>query len=186
MTRRVAAAFGVAAVVALGSVACSSDGTSTHTSTTKAKRPSSTAAPSPSAKMSATKVLGADLAYSDFDRIVAASGLGDEMDKAKALTLFVPSNAALASMGDGGVDQLVGDPDAAKAFVQRHAVDAKLSVTDLLNHGDPVTDEAGTVWKVAVVDGQPTVGGAGFGPRDIPMRNGYLHVLTAPGSPTRG
>lgn len=172
-----------AAAVALWPAACS--GGDDAKDAGKKKGPSATAAPAPSAKMSPTKVLSADLSYSDFDRIVVASGLGKDLDSAKELTLLVPSNEGLKALGDGAVDRLVANHAAAEAFVKSRAIDAKLSVTDLLNRTEPITDEAGTVWKAAVVDSRPTVGGATVGPQDIPMRNGFLHVIDAPGDQTK-
>lgn len=166
------------AVLLVAAAGCSGD------DATPKKGPSKTA-PARSAKMAPTTVLAADLNYSDFNRIVVASGLGKDLDAAKSVTLLVPSNAALATLGAGRVDELVADPDAAAAFVKSHTIDAGMSVTDLLNHDGPVTDASGTDWKVVVVDGHPEVGGATLGPQDIQMRNGWLHVLGAPGQPTR-
>lgn len=180
LLRRVAAL--AAAAVVLTSAACSGRDAN---DAGKKKGPSATAAPAPSAKMAPTQVLNADLSYSDFDRIVVASGLGKDLDSRKELTLLVPSNEALKSLGAGAVDRLVANPAAAAAFVKARALDARLSVTGLLNRTEPIVDEAGTVWKAAVIEGRPTVGGATMGPQDILMRNGFLHVLDAPGTPTK-
>lgn len=170
-----------AAAVAIGPTSCSG----TKGDDTAKKKPSETAAPAPSRKMSPTKVLAADLNYSNFNRIVVTSGLGKELDAAKKVTLLVPSNAALDTLGAHLVDKLIADPVAAATFVKTRTLGESLNVTDMLNRTEPIKDEAGTVWQAKVVDGRATLSGASLGPMDIPMRNGYLHVLDSPGEPGR-
>ncbi len=136
-----------------------------------------------SASMSLSEVLAADLAYSTFNRVFQASGLAAELDDAKAITLLVPNDAAMATLGDDVLAELE-DPGSAAAFVRGHSLDGSSTVTDLLNAGGAVTDRDEGTWTVAVVDGRPTVGGAGFAVQDIATRNGYVQVIDAVGDVT--
>lgn len=137
-----------------------------------------------SASMSLSEVLAADLAYSRFNQVFQASGLASELDGADAVTLLVPNDAAMATLGEDALASLA-DPERAAAFVRGHSLDGSSTVTDLLNAGGAVTDRDGGTWKVAVADGRPMIGGAGFAVQDIATRNGYVQVIDALGDVTR-
>lgn len=171
------------AVAACAVVGCSS-GDDEPSKGSKEDEPAA-AQEQPSASMSLSEVLDADLAYSTFNQVFQASGLAAELDDAEAVTLLVPNDAAMASLGDDALASLA-DPDRAAAFVRGHTLDSASTVTDLLNAGGTVTDGDGGTWEVAVVEGRPTVGGAGFVVQDISTRNGYVQVIDAVGAVTPG
>lgn len=157
--------------------ACTSDDASTS------KKATATTTPQRSASMPLSKVLSADLNYSKFNDVVAASGLSGELDAMKSVTILVPSNAAMDALGADDLQKL-NRPDAAAAFVHARALDGSHSVTQLLNAGGPVADLGGTTWTFAAADGVATAGGARFSVQDIATRNGYVHVIDGVGAPS--
>lgn len=178
-TRTCLSAVAIAASLLITS--CNDSGGKSSATSDPKKSTSSSAAEQLSASMSPTEVLDADLQYSIFNQVVVASGLGKDLDAAKKLTIFAPSNAAFDELGEDGTAELIADPAAAVAFVQRHAVPASLSAADLINSGGVVTDLAGNDLEVASDQAAVTVGGANVTTSNIATRNGYLHVVDSTG-----
>lgn len=136
-----------------------------------------TVAEAPSASMSPTEVLSADLAYSTFAELVNAAELGPQLDDLEALTMFVPSNAVFDELGDEETERLREDPDRARAFVEQYLVATSAGIAELLTAAEPLETLSGDSISVEAVDGVITVGGAPLVTPDIPTGNGYLNVI---------
>jgi uncharacterized surface protein with fasciclin (FAS1) repeats len=136
-----------------------------------------TAAAPKSASMTPTEVLDADLAYSTFAELVTVAEMGAELDEMNALTMFVPSDEVFDELGESATDELLGDPDQARAFVEQYLVADAASIPELLTAAEPVETLSGDTITVAAAEGKITVGGAALVTPDIPTATGYLSVI---------
>jgi uncharacterized surface protein with fasciclin (FAS1) repeats len=161
-----------------------SKGAASSTSTTG--RGTSSVPPAKTAKMTPSKVLRGDRRYSTFEAIVNRSGLADEFDKKKNLTVFAPDNDTFEDLGPSLTKKLQTDKALAATFVNQHLVAQRLDLTRLVTNTKPLTTLAGTQVETrydpsgkGVEAGTLAlfVGKAQIVSVDIPTKNGILYVV---------
>jgi len=117
---------------------------------------------------------------------VGAAGLDETLAVGGPWTVFAPDDEALASLDPAVIDELRGDPEAARAFVLAHVVGGVWRGPDLLTlDGQTVTTEAGTTLSFALIDGIVTIAGEPEGtvtvePLSLEAANAVIHGVDRP------
>lgn len=128
-----------------------------------------------------------DLAVADgrFTTLVAAlqaTGLDTVLaDHAGIFTVFAPTDAAFAALGEGVVDSLLGDLDTLSQILLTHVItDASIdSVTAFSLSGGSAVTASGASVTLAIRDGSLFINNARVIQTDIKAENGIIHVLDA-------
>jgi transforming growth factor-beta-induced protein len=124
---------------------------------------------------------------SELAAAVEASGLKEQLEGSQRYTLLIPSDEALAPFADELSD--LGKPEnreALQKFVRAHVIDGKKLAADLspaaggTTNTNTVQNLLGEDVDVVVSGGEVTINGAPLQTKDIQVRNGALHVLSAP------
>ncbi len=135
-------------------------------------------AASPDAITTVGDVIAAAPELASFAALVERAGLTVTLaDTARALTVFAPTNAALA---EAGLDALA--PDALRARLLAHVLDTRLFSTDAL--GEMTVETAGgTEMTLDSGDGSLSVSAGGTTARvvapDLDAENGVVHSIDA-------
>ena len=108
--------------------------------------------------------------FSTFLAAADAAGLGDALSSDEPITVFAPSDAALAGIGlEAGDERL-------QAVLAAHIVDGRLSSADLAQNST-VTSRDGTQLDITVTGDSIAVGTANVIEPDLEADNGVLHGM---------
>lgn len=88
-------------------------------------------APAAAQDRSTFDVLMSSPRYRNFVRLAKASGMDLTLMSKHDITVFVPSDRAMAAMGEGNLRSLMQNPGAAKRLVGCHVVGTELRACDL-------------------------------------------------------
>ena len=102
---------------------------------------------------------------------VEAAGLGDTLEADGPVTIFSPSDEAMANVPDS----IKNDPALLERVLEYHVVEGNLTAADLAD-GKLTTLEGSDLNIVVGVDG-PTVNGANVTSADIGGANGTMHIV---------
>ena len=125
------------------------------------------------------------LASDDFNTLVAAlqaTGLDATLaDESGTFTVFAPTDAAFALLGEDTINALLGDTDTLSDILLYHVVagSAVDSLTALTLAGGDVEMANGDLAPIALTENGLTIGGAWIVMTDIPATNGVIHVIDA-------
>ena len=111
-----------------------------------------------------------------------AAGLDSTLaDETTTFTVFAPTDAAFAVLGDANIAALVGDTDALTEVLLQHVVSGAAidSVTAYSANGTSVETASGAMIDVMIDGASLTIGGATVTTADIYTTNGVIHVIDA-------
>lgn len=111
-----------------------------------------------------------------------AAGLDSTLaDENETFTVFAPTDAAFALLGEENIEALVADTDALTDVLLQHVISGAMvnSVNAYAANGTAVTTAGGAEIDVLIQDGALTVGGATVTTADIYTTNGVIHVIDA-------
>jgi Secreted and surface protein containing fasciclin-like repeats len=102
-------------------------------------------------------------------------------DETTTFTVFAPTDAAFAVLGDANIAALVGDTDALTEVLLQHVVSGAAidSVTAYSANGTSVETASGAMIDVMIDGPSLTIGGATVTTADIYTTNGVIHVIDA-------
>lgn len=129
-----------------------------------------TPAPAPLAE-----TLARDPQLSTFNRLVAQSGLADELRTAGPITVFAPSDEAFKAVPAKTMEALAGDPAQLKAVLSNHLIDGRVAAADV--KAGPAKTRLGGNLMLAKAGGFVTVDDAVVQQADIVATNGVAHVV---------
>ena len=120
-------------------------------------------------------------ASDDFETLVAAvqaAGLVETLQGDGPFTVFAPTDAAFARLGDDAIVSLLRpeNRDQLTAILTYHVVPGRLSAMDLRD-GQTLTTVNGETLRVTKRDGTVMVGGATVTQADVYASNGVAHVI---------
>lgn len=102
---------------------------------------------------------------------VGTAGLDDTLEADGPITIFSPSDEAMANLPDS----VKNDPALLDRVLKYHVVEGNLTAADLAD--GKLTTLEGSDLNIAVGDGGPTVNGANVTSADIGGANGTMHVV---------
>ena len=116
---------------------------------------------------------------SKFVDLVELSGLDASLMMTEAVTVFVPTNAAIEQMSKERYDYLT-DPqnnEELVAFIQAHTLPNEVSTSEFENNQVIETSTGENITISTSVSGVVTIGGANIVHGDIQASNGTIHVV---------
>lgn len=123
------------------------------------------------------------VAAGNFTTLVAAlqaAGLDSVLaDESKTFTVFAPTDAAFATLGEANLNALLGDSDALTAVLLQHVIaDAEVnSISAYAANGTNITTASGAQIPVSIENHVLRIGSAAVTMADIYTSNGVIHVL---------
>ncbi|KAI9764152.1 MAG: hypothetical protein M1839_006040 [Geoglossum umbratile] len=102
-----------------------------------------------------------------FNNLLVEAGLSSTLDGSSSVTVFVPSNAALAAASGAG----------GSAFLQGHIIPSFVGYLPLLTNGAVFTTQSGTTLKISITNGQFYVNGIQIITPNNIVGNGVVHVI---------
>lgn len=121
------------------------------------------------------EALQADERFSTLVKALGTAGLTGTLQGKGPFTVFAPTNAAFAALGDGVADQLLADRATLTKVLTYHVVAGKLT-SDVMKIG-PVRTVAGGNLTIGVTGGKVSVNDAKVVTADVPATNGVVHVV---------
>jgi len=169
---KVLGGLAVASALALGTVACSSDSSSSPTTT--AKSGSSTTAPA----KTLVEIASGNADFSTLVGAVKTAGLVDTLSGKGPFTIFAPTNAAFAKLPAGTLSSLT--PEQLKSILTYHVVAGEVLAKDV--KPGKVKTVNGAEFTVNVNNGKVTITDAkgntvNVVSTDIVGSNGVIHVI---------
>ncbi|WP_049722958.1 fasciclin domain-containing protein [Gilvimarinus polysaccharolyticus] len=128
-------------------------------------------------------IVATAVANGNFTTLVTAlqaAGLDTTLaDENATFTVFAPTDAAFAMLGQDNINALLNDTDALSAVLLQHVIaDAEVnSLQAFAANGSSLTTAAGTDISAHIVDNHLTIGGATVSMFDIYTSNGVIHVI---------
>lgn len=111
--------------------------------------------------------------FSTLVTAVKAAGLVEALQAKGPLTVFAPTNAAFAKLGDEKIKAVLADKELLKKILLAHVVEGKVMAADAVKlDGKKVNG-----FEVKVTDGAVTIGTAKVVKADITASNGVIHVI---------
>lgn len=92
------------------------------------------------------------------------------------VTLLVPSEETLASLGDARLKKLAADGEAMKEFIDNHLLHGRYTVTDMVTKGE-LTTAGGDPLEVRQLEDGVECGGLPMMTTDLLCRSAIIHVL---------
>jgi len=92
------------------------------------------------------------------------------------LTVFAPTDAAFAALGDATIQALLADPAKLAAILKYHVVAGEVTAAQVVNLSSASTLNGASV-NISVNGGTVMVNDATVTATDIPARNGVIHVI---------
>lgn len=124
------------------------------------------------------------VAAGNFETLVAAVQaaelVGALSDPDANLTVFAPTDAAFALLGEDNIAALLEDVETLTALLTQHVVGTEISAVDAYAaNGTSVETLSGAAIPVTISNGVLRVGGAEVITKDIYTTNGIIHVIDA-------
>lgn len=125
------------------------------------------------------------VAAGNFTTLVAALQAADLdttlADETTEFTVFAPTDAAFAMLGEENIAALLADSEALSAVLLQHVVAGSTinSVNAYAASGSEIATASGAEIEVLIQEGALTVGGATVTTADIYTTNGVIHVIDA-------
>ena len=121
---------------------------------------------------------GDRLTLRTFAKAVEASGIEEQLETDKPMTLFAPTNAAFDKLKPGMLDQLMETNNRAllRDIIEFHIVPGTLTSKDLAD-GASIRTREGKRIHIRVVKGEIMVNEARVVRRDIKCSNGVIHMI---------
>jgi uncharacterized surface protein with fasciclin (FAS1) repeats len=137
------------------------------------------AVPAYASNRSLTDLLAGSGVFDRFEQAVKAAGLDDRFAKSGDYTLFIPSDEAFARMPEAQREALMSDPEALAAMIDRHVVQGRYTIADLMKEREAHTMNGSTidVGPSARYNGHIGVGGAELVQTNLFAANGVAHVI---------
>jgi len=122
-----------------------------------------------------------DIAASDpqFSTLVAAvqaAGLVETLSSEGPFTVFAPTNAAFAKLGDATIQALLNDPATLQSILLYHALSGSVYAADVLQRSSATTINGQDV-VFSVRNGSAYINNAKITVTDIQASNGVIHVI---------
>lgn len=122
------------------------------------------------------------VADGNFTTLVAAvteAGLDTLLaDESQTFTVFAPTDAAFAMIGEANLAAILADKEALTALLQQHVVPGQVTSIDAYAaNGTELTTAGGAKVAVNIMDKMLSVGGAKVITADIYTNNGVIHVI---------
>jgi uncharacterized surface protein with fasciclin (FAS1) repeats len=172
--------------VGLIAAACSDDDGDSAASTTEATEAPATTDDSTSSVGTVVDVAEADGRFTTLLAAVEAAGLGDALTGDEKVTVFAPTDDAVAALPEGTVDSLLADPEGALTdILTYHVVAGEVPAADVVQlDGQEVETLQGTTLTVGVTDDGVTLTDAtgqvvNVVVTDVYADNGVIHVIDA-------
>ena len=114
---------------------------------------------------------------SDFNKLVIASGISQELEGSGPFTIFAPSNRAFQNLPKTQIEDFLKKENLYRLqeFVKNHVVSGNLT-TDKINQG-ALTTLSGKTINIDVRGSQIKVGGAEITQPDNPASNGVVQIV---------
>lgn len=144
--------------------------------------PTSTVPPTTVAPSGAKDVVDTAIGAGNFKTLVAAvqaAGLESTLRNTKEITVFAPTDAAFAKLGDAKIKALLADPKALAAILSYHVAPGKLTSQQIHERFfGSVKTLQGTdifyyVWNGRIIINNQAI----VTVKDIPASNGIIHVI---------
>jgi len=119
----------------------------------------------------------------ELETLVAALGAADlvtTLDSTEeTFTVFAPTDAAFAALGQANVDALLADTEALSDLLLQHVIQGAEvnSINAFAANGTSVTTASGDDIAVSIVDGALKFGGAEVTVTDVYATNGVVHII---------
>jgi uncharacterized surface protein with fasciclin (FAS1) repeats len=113
----------------------------------------------------------------NFSRAITAAGLTNALNSAKAITVFAPSNSALAALGTGNVKTLMGNKADLIKVIQYHIVSAQVTPANLAA-GKPIPTQLGLPVHPAKSGDKYKVNNAEVACGNIATSNATLYIIS--------
>lgn len=110
---------------------------------------------------------------------VEAADLTDALTGSDPLTVFAPTDAAFAALGEDTINALLADPPALANILLYHVTAGRLFASDVVAAASIPTLSAEGALTVEVSNGVVRLNGVQVVMTDIQARNGVIHVLDA-------
>ena len=110
---------------------------------------------------------------------VEAADLTDALTGSDPLTVFAPTDAAFAALGEDTINALLADPPALANILLYHVAAGRLFASDVVAAASIPTLSAEGALTVEVSNGVVRLNGVQVVVTDIQARNGVIHVLDA-------
>lgn len=122
------------------------------------------------------------VAAGSFETLVAAVEAADLVsvlsDPDASLTVFAPTDAAFAALGEDNIAALLEDVDTLTAILAQHVIGSEVnSINAFAANGTSVETFGGADIGVSIVDGKLYFGGSEVVTKDIYTTNGIIHVI---------
>ena len=115
--------------------------------------------------------------FSTLVAAVKAAGLVSTLrDMSKQYTIFAPTNAAFAALGQSTINALLKDPATLKSILLYHAVPGSVLRSDLRNSGRVKTVQGSNV-RYSSQGGRLRINTSGVTSANIIAANGVVHVI---------
>jgi len=191
-------AAGAIIVVTTEPVAEPTTTTTTTAPTTTTAAPTTTTTAAPTTTTEAATTTAVPVAYTLWDALnqtgentqfatigaalglqAALESLNDDTGAQLDITLFAPSDAALAALDPAVLPALASDPDAAETLVNYHTLPTRLLAADLIAaDGTQLTTLSGLPLNITVEDGTVILNGTTkVTVSDVEADNGVIHVI---------
>jgi transforming growth factor-beta-induced protein len=126
--------------------------------------------------MNIVQIASGDSRFSTLVTAVKAAGLVDALSGAGPFTVFAPTDAAFAKLGQAAINNLLANPDKLKSILLYHVVGQKLPAAAVVKL-PLVTTLNGADALLAVKAGNVSIDNATVTATDIMASNGVIHVI---------
>ena len=133
-------------------------------------------AKAPAACRSISQLLSTDSQLSSLYAAVQTAGLVEELNKAKSITVFAPSDAAFAKVPSDQFAALFGDGERLADVLLYHVVEESATAADLRGAVSGTTVQGGDI-TISTSGNAVRVNGANVVRADIRACNGIIHVI---------
>lgn len=122
------------------------------------------------------EIAASDPQFSTLVAAVQAAGLVEALSSEGPFTVFAPTNAAFAKLGDATIQALLNDPATLQSILLYHALSGSFYAADVLNLSSATTINGQDV-VFSVRKGSVYINNAKIVVTDIQASNGVIHVI---------
>lgn len=117
--------------------------------------------------------------HNTLEAAVIAAELADDLSGDGPFTVFAPTDAAFAAIGQETINTLLEDPTGDLADILLHHVVFGVAASDNISDGTQIGNLLGQTLTFAISDAGITINGANVSVVDIKTSNGVVHVIDA-------